>query len=105
MRGARLEKVKVSGSTIRPPPDARACASIAASISLMLRIDAALPGFGIKQDCHPRHSGSDLFERLQPFAGKRILVGGEPSSVAPGARQAPNHASSDRIGKIREHDR
>src|SRR5215831_10158098 len=42
MRGARLEKVKVSGSTIRPPPDARACASIAASISLMLPIDAAL---------------------------------------------------------------
>src|SRR5215471_21690197 len=42
MRGARLEKVKVSGSTIRPSPDARACASIAASISLMLPIDAAL---------------------------------------------------------------
>src|SRR5262249_15674499 len=62
-------------------------------------------GFGVKQDRDPRNSGSDLFEYFKPFAGKRILVGGEASSVAAGTRQAPDHASSDRIGKIREHDR
>jgi len=61
--------------------------------------------FGIKQERDPRHNGSDLFERFQPFAGKRILPAGEASSVAARTCQAPDHASSDRIGKIREHDR
>jgi hypothetical protein len=39
---ARLENVKVSGSTTKPPPTSRAYASMAASISVMLRIGDAL---------------------------------------------------------------
>src|SRR5262249_25696903 len=43
-------------------------------------------GFGVKQERDPPHSGSNLFEYFQPFTGKRILVGGEASSVAAGTR-------------------
>jgi hypothetical protein len=60
---------------------------------------------GISEDSHSRYARRDLLEEFQPFPAQTVFEIHKAGGVAARSGQGIDHASTDRIGDLHEHDR